>query len=34
MDEFQGAIVVSRSIPVAILAVQQRGERLTVIPVF
>jgi hypothetical protein len=34
IDEFQGTIIVTSSIPVSVLAVQQRGDRLTVVPGF
>jgi hypothetical protein len=34
IDEFQGTIVVSSTIPVSILTIQKRGDRLTFIPGF
>jgi hypothetical protein len=34
IDEFQGTIIVTSSIPFSVLAVQQRGDRLTVVPGF
>jgi hypothetical protein len=34
IDEFQGTIVISSSVPVSVLTVQKRGERLTFVPGF
>lgn len=34
IDEFQGTVVVSSSIPVSVVAMQKRDNRLTVVPVF